>query len=120
MDWFEIGCIGGLVAAIATFLAAHPKVRRHMVAKVKRHRGLLDAFVDSVIDDTIEDLGIEVSEETDKLIKDKMAKMAIELGIDLASPHAKEWAKKTYRELVEEILSGMESHDNLDDKEKEE
>ena len=102
--------VGGTVAAIGFGYAywKYPKFRNAVNAYVKKlyreYKDEIYMYADMYIDDIAQELDVEISYATHKYIKNEVLRAAVEAKLDLYAAHADEWAKKKYKEVLEDLM----------------
>lgn len=100
---YELGFVAFL-AAMVLMMAQYPRLRRHLVRIVTRHKSKLYEFLDPVLDDMFKEILIEVQEHDREWFKDEVDRRMLEIGVYVFTELGKRKAKEIAREILESWL----------------
>ena len=97
---YELGFVAFLLAMIL-MMAQYPRLRRHLVCIITRHKSKLYDFLDPVLDDMFKEINLEVEEHSAEWIKDEVQRQMFEAGVYIFTEMGKAKAKEIAREILE-------------------
>jgi diadenosine tetraphosphate (Ap4A) HIT family hydrolase len=100
---YELGFVAFLLAMIL-MMAQYPRLRRHLVCIITRHKSKLYDFLDPVLDDMFKEINLEVEEHSAEWIKDEVQRKMLEAGVYIFMEVGKRKAKEIAREILESWL----------------
>lgn len=100
---YELGFVAFL-AAMVLLMAQYPRLRRHLVCVITRHKSKLYDFIGPVLDDMFKEINLEVQEHDKDWIKDEVQRRMLEAGVYIFTEMGKRKAKEIAREILESWL----------------
>lgn len=97
---YELGFVA-FILAMVLLMAQYPRLRRHLVCIVTRHKSKLYDFLDPVIDDMFKEINLEVEEHSAEWIKNEVQRKMFEMGVYIFTEMGKRKAKEIAREILE-------------------